>query len=63
MSKQVSWTIFARTIGIILLLFTASFGLTASAVEKVDSAYQNLYELRQDIEVIKNDLKWIKQKI
>ncbi len=63
MSKQVSWTIFAWTIGIILLLFTASFGLTASAVEKVDSAYQNLYELRQDIEVIKNDLKWIKQKI
>jgi len=50
----VSWKIFIWAIGIILGLFSISFGMIASAQIKVDTAYQNIYQIKSDIEVIKN---------
>ena len=62
-NSKVSWKIFIWTISIILILFSISFGMIASAQNKVENSYENLYQLRTDIEVIKTDVNWIKNKL
>ena len=59
----VSWKIFIWAIAIILGLFSISFGMIASAQMKADGAYQSIYQIRTDIEIIKNDVGWIKNNI
>ena len=59
----VSWKIFIWAIAIILGLFSISFGMIASAQMKADSAYNSIYQIKTDIEVIKTDVNWIKNNI
>jgi len=59
----VSWKIFIWAIAIILGLFSISFGMIASAQMKADGAYQSIYQIKTDIEVIKTDVNWIKNNI
>jgi len=59
----VNWKIFIWAIAIILGLFSISFGMIASAQMKADGAYQSIYQIKTDIEVIKNDVNWIKNNI
>ncbi len=56
----VNFKIFIWAIAIILGLFSISFGMIANAQLKADSAYQNIYQIKTDIEVIKNDVNWIR---
>ena len=59
----VSWKIFIWAIAIILGLFSISYGMIANAQLKAESAYNNIYQIRTDIEVIKTDVSWIKNNI
>ncbi len=59
----VNWKIFIWAIAIILGLFSISFGMIASAQMKADGAYQSIYQIKTDIEVIKTDVNWIKNNI
>ena len=59
----VNFKIFIWAISIIITLFGISFGMIASAQLKADGAYQNIYQIKTDIEIIKTDLNWIKDKI
>ena len=54
---------FIWEIAIILGLFGISFGMIANAQLKADGAYHSIYQIRTDIEIIKTDLNWIKDKI
>ena len=56
----VNWKIFIWAIAIILGLFSISFGMIANAQLKADSAYKSIYQIKTDIEVIKNDVNWIR---
>ena len=56
----VNWKIFIWAISIIITLFSISFGMIASAQLKADGAYQSIYQIKTDIEVIKNDVNWIR---
>ena len=56
----VNFKIFIWAIAIILGLFSISFGMIASAQMKADGAYNNIYQIKTDIEVIKTDVNWIK---
>jgi len=59
----VNFKIFIWAIAIILGLFSISFGMIASAQMKADGAYQSIYQIKTDIEVIKTDVNWIKNNI
>ena len=59
----VNFKIFVWAIAIILGLFSISFGMIASAQLKADGAYQSIYQIKTDIEVIKNDVFWIRDNI
>ena len=59
----VNFKIFVWAIAIILGLFGISFGMIANAQLKADGAYHSIYQIRTDIEIIKTDLNWIKDKI
>ena len=59
----VNFKIFIWAIAIILGLFGISFGMIANAQLKADGAYQSIYQIKTDIEIIKTDLNWIKDKI
>ncbi len=59
----VNFKIFIWAIAIILGLFGISFGMIANAQLKADGAYHSIYQIRTDIEIIKTDLNWIKDKI
>jgi len=59
----VNWKIFIWAISIIITLFGISFGMIANAQLKADGAYHSIYQIRTDIEIIKTDLNWIKDKI
>ena len=59
----VSWKIFIWAIAIILGLFSISFGMIANAQLKADGAYKSIYQIKTDIEVIKNDVNWIRDNI
>ena len=59
----VNWKIFIWAIAIILGLFSISYGMIANAQLKAESAYNNIYQIRTDIEVIKTDVSWIKNNI
>jgi len=59
----VNWKIFIWAIAIILGLFSISFGMIANAQLKADSAYKSIYQIKTDIEVIKNDVNWIRDNI
>jgi len=56
----VNFKIFIWAIAIILGLFSISFGMIANAQLKADSAYKSIYQIKTDIEVIKNDVNWIR---
>jgi len=62
-NSAVSWKIFIWAIAIILGLFSISYGMIANAQLKAESAYNNIYQIRTDIEVIKTDVSWIKNNI
>ena len=59
----VNFKIFIWAIAIILGLFSISFGMIANAQLKADRAYQSIYQIKTDIEVIKNDVFWIRDNI
>ena len=59
----VNFKIFIWAISIIITLFGISFGMIANAQLKADGAYHSIYQIRTDIEIIKTDLNWIKDKI
>ena len=59
----VNFKIFIWAIAIILGLFSISFGMIANAQLKADSAYKSIYQIKTDIEVIKNDVFWIRDNI
>jgi len=59
----VNFKIFIWAIAIILGLFGISFGMIANAQLKADGAYQSIYQIKTDIEVIKNDVFWIRDNI
>ena len=59
----VNFKIFIWAIAIILGLFSISFGMIANAQLKADSAYNNIYQIKTDIEIIKTDIDWIKKNI
>ena len=59
----VNWKIFIWAIAIILGLFSISYGMIANAQLKAESAYNNIYQIKTDIEVIKTDVSWIKNNI
>ena len=52
----VSWKIFIWAIAIILGLFSISFGMIASAQMKADGAYQSIYQIKTDVNWIKNNI-------
>jgi len=56
----VNFKIFIWAIAIILGLFSISFGMIANAQLKADGAYKSIYQIKTDIEVIKNDVNWIR---
>ena len=56
----VNFKIFIWAISIIITLFGISFSMIASAQLKADGAYQSIYQIKTDIEVIKNDVNWIR---
>jgi len=56
----VNFKIFVWAIAIILGLFSISFGMIANAQLKADGAYKSIYQIKTDIEVIKNDVNWIR---
>ena len=56
----VNFKIFIWTISIIITLFGISFGMIANAQLKADGAYKSIYQIKTDIEVIKNDVNWIR---
>ena len=56
----VNFKIFVWAIAIILGLFSISFGMIANAQLKADSTYKSIYQIKTDIEVIKNDVNWIR---
>ena len=62
-NSAVSWKIFIWAIAIILGLFSISYGMIANAQLKAERAYNNIYQIRTDIEVIKTDVNWIKNNI
>ena len=62
-NSAVSWKIFIWAIAIILGLFSISYGMIANAQLKAESAYNNIYQIKTDIEVIKTDVSWIKNNI
>ena len=59
----VNFKIFIWAIAIILGLVGISFGMIANAQLKADGAYQSIYQIKTDIEVIKNDVFWIRDNI
>jgi len=59
----VNFKIFIWAISIIITLFGISFGMIANAQLKADGAYQNIYQIKTDIEIIKTDIDWIKKNI
>ena len=59
----VNFKIFIWAISIIITLFGISFGMIARANIKADGAYQSIYQIKTDIEVIKTDVGWIKNNI
>jgi len=59
----VNFKIFIWAIAIILGLFSISFGMIANAQLKADGAYKSIYQIKTDIEVIKNDVFWIRDNI
>jgi len=59
----VNFKIFIWAISIIITLFGISFGMIASAQLKADGAYQSIYQIKTDIEIIKTDIDWIKKNI
>ena len=59
----VNFKIFIWAISIIITLFGISFGMIANAQLKADGAYQSIYQIKTDIEVIKTDVNWIKNNI
>ena len=56
----VNWKIFIWAISIIITLFGISFGMIANAQLKADGAYQSIYQIKTDIEVLKVDVNWIR---
>jgi len=59
----VNFKIFIWAISIIITLFGISFGMIANAQLKADGAYQSIYQIKTDIEIIKTDIDWIKKNI
>ena len=59
----VNWKIFIWAISIIVTLFSIGFGMIANAQLKADGAYQSIYQIKTDIEIIKNDVSWIRTNI
>ena len=61
--RFVNWETFTWALGIILILFTISFGLVASANIKADKAYKDVFEMKTDIGIIKTNIIWIREEL
>ena len=59
----VKWKVFIWTVSIILMLFTATWGMIGTAMSKVDGTTGDIIEMKIMLQELQTDIKWIKHEL